>query len=371
MKKLLILLLSVLVVFSSCSTTERVALVPSIAAVQEVSEDGLLTGTIIEVSRYGNTYLDLMSSDFLDEFALGDIVAIEVGGNSIYAPVVTSYSDVDNGNPLVKVNGEYVEVALSYADFATTYSVGIGSQMCITLAEEAGYLTEFEIRHLERTDNRSDYASDEVFANFRALKGGNLKENLIYRSCNPALDDIRAPYADELAEAAGIKKVINLADTEETIRETINQYSYYAELYSSGSVILLGMGVDFRTDDFKAKLKEGIEFILSAPDAPVLVHCNEGKDRAGMVSALLEALAGATMDEIIEDYMKSYENYYGVEKGSEKYDAISQIIVDFFLEINGRAFPESGLKNVAEVYLTAQVGLTDEQVQILEALITN
>ena len=178
MKKILILLLSIVIVFTSCATA-KVEAVPEIVAPQPVSvpdvqEEGI-SGEIIEVSKYGNTYIDVTTDALLEEFALGDIVEISVNGNTIVAPVVTSYSDVDNGSPLVKVDGENVEVALSYADFAGTYGAGVGTGMTITLFEKEGYLAEYQVRHLERTDVREDYESDEVFANFRALSGGNLK----------------------------------------------------------------------------------------------------------------------------------------------------------------------------------------------------
>ena len=380
MKKIFILLLSFVLIFSSCTSTDvKVEDVPQIvvpaapaetaAPVAEEVEDGV-SGTIVEVSKYGNTYLDTTTAELLEAFELGDVVEINVNGETVTAPVVTSYSDVDNGSPLVKVDGENVEVALSYVDFANTYGAGVGTEMTLTLLEEGGYLAQYQVRHLERTDVREDYESDEVFANFRALSGGNLQENMIYRSCNPGLGDARAPYADKLAEEVGIQKVVNLADSDDSLLMTIDPFSYYATLYENGDIVLLNMGVDYRTDDFKAKLKEGIEFILRDPTGPVLIHCNEGKDRAGMVSALIEALAGASMDEIVADYMRSYENYYGVEKGTEQYDAISSIITDFFTTINGRPFPSDQVKTVAEVYLTSQVGLSEEQVATLEALIT-
>ncbi len=375
-KNILILLLSIMLVFSSCTSAEKVTDVPQAAMVNEnlaaagekVDNASSISGNVTEISKYGNIYLDIRTDEL--PFALGDTVMISVNGNEIAAPAVTSYSDVDNGNALVKIDGENVEVALSYADFAGTYAVTDGSEVTLTLMEEGGYLAEYEIRHLERTDSRDDYPSDEVFANFRALSGGKLKENFIYRSCNPALSDARAPYADKLAEEAGIEVVLNLADSEESLLMTIDPNSYYASLYEEGRVALLNMGVDFRADSFKAKLKEAFEFIAANPYSPVLIHCNEGKDRAGMVSALLEALAGASMDEIVADYMKSYENYYGVEEGSERYDAISSIIRDFFTEINGRPFPESAVKEVAEAYFITQVGLTEDQVKSIEAFIT-
>ena len=68
-------------------------------------------------------------ADFLDAFDNGDIVRVSVSGYEITAPVVTSYSDVDNGSPLVKTDGEYVEVALSYADFALHHLIPLLSEV--------------------------------------------------------------------------------------------------------------------------------------------------------------------------------------------------------------------------------------------------
>lgn len=61
-----------------------------------------------------------------------------------------------------------------------------------------------------------------------------------------------------------------------------------------------------------------------AHEGPYLIHCTEGKDRAGFVSALLEALVGSSVEEIKDDYMCSFTNYYGVEYGSEQYEKIAE-----------------------------------------------
>jgi len=50
-----------------------------------------------------------------------------------------------------------------------------------------------------------------------------------------------------------------------------------------------------------------IETIESAPSG-VLYFCAIGKDRTGVVSALLQKRAGATRREIVDDYTASYEN---------------------------------------------------------------
>jgi protein-tyrosine phosphatase len=45
-----------------------------------------------------------------------------------------------------------------------------------------------------------------------------------------------------------------------------------------------------------------IRAIADAPSAPVLVHCQAGKDRTGVVVALVLRLAGVSIDDIADDY---------------------------------------------------------------------
>jgi protein tyrosine/serine phosphatase len=45
--------------------------------------------------------------------------------------------------------------------------------------------------------------------------------------------------------------------------------------------------------------------VADAPSAPVLVHCHAGKDRTGVVVALVLRLAGVSIDDIADDYAKS------------------------------------------------------------------
>ena len=42
--------------------------------------------------------------------------------------------------------------------------------------------------------------------------------------------------------------------------------------------------------------------IADAPSAPILVHCHAGKDRTGVVIALVLRLAGVSVDDIADDY---------------------------------------------------------------------
>ena len=59
------------------------------------------------------------------------------------------------------------------------------------------------------------------------------------------------------------------------------------------------------------RMKEIIDTILGAK-TNVLYFCNAGKDRTGVVSAILLKKAGASREEIIDDYMQSKENLKGM-----------------------------------------------------------
>ena len=327
-----------------------------------------LEGTITGISKYGNAATDITSAT-AEGYEPGDMVTITIGDYSAPAPLGTDYSNVDSGSLVAVVEDTGIEIAINYGSFATVSGAQIGDTVTIDMLEKGGYAEEYAIRQLERTDNREDYASDEVFANFRMVDEGNIAEGVLYRSCSPVRGDARAPYADALMGEAGIKTVINLADSEESMSEGLAIAPNYAVLYENGSVICLNMGVDFFAPDFTVKLHDALVFMIENP-GPYLIHCNEGKDRAGMVTATLEAISGATMDEIVADYMTSYENYYGTEKGTEQYDAIANIIRDFFTDMNGKPFPAASVGTVAEVYLENTVGLEKTHIEALKAILT-
>ena len=341
------------------------------------SEEGTLTGTVTAVSKYGNITTDLSMEDVAATgFETGDILTVTVGETTLEAPLGTAYSDVDTGSVIVLPDSDTntLAVAINMGNFSETYSAVEGTVLTFAMQEKAGYLEEYQIRNIDslRTNERADYASDEVFANFRPIVMGDIAEGVLYRSSSPVNPELgRNTYADDLAEAAGIQTVLNLADSQ----ETMEAYEGYAEsYYATLNVIPLDMGVDFAAEDFAAKLKTGLEYLL-ANEGPYLIHCNEGKDRAGFVSALLEALMGASLDEIVADYMTSYENYYHVEEDSEQYDRIAESNIMASLRMiagleAGADLSGTDLRAAAVGYLTETVGLSAQQVEDLQAVLS-
>lgn len=339
--------------------------------------NGCVTGTVNAVSKYGNVGTDIYADVFVGAgYAVGDILKVTVGDTTVEAPFGTGYSNVDTGNVIVltDTSTDTIAAAINMGNFSGTYGAVEGTAITFSMGEKEGYLEEYTIRNIDalRTNVREDYASDEVFANFRGVKMGDMAEGKLYRASSPANPELgRNAYSDALIEKAGVKTVLNLADDEETLKG----YEGYAEsYYSTLNVVALNMGVDFAAEDFAEKLKTGLEYMI-ANEGPYLVHCTEGKDRAGFVTMLLECLMGGTAREITEDYMLSYENYYHVEKGSDRWNRIAQSnVVANLLKLTGaedeKALAKADLVKAAETYLTETVGLTAEQVESLKTALS-
>lgn len=55
-------------------------------------------------------------------------------------------------------------------------------------------------------------------------------------------------------------------------------------------------------DQCQARFAEAVRAIVTAPPGGVLFHCSAGKDRTGLVAALILSVAGVPEAEILEDY---------------------------------------------------------------------
>ncbi len=330
-----------------------------------------LTGNIIEIEKYGHVVLDITIEEAAAAgYALGDTVDVVFDNGYTFEDI--PYFDgyyVPMGDALLRAypGDENIAVCINFGKVNEVAGVGIGDGATITMAEKEGSLVDYELNSLVYSDNRDDYASDEVFANFRAIVPGKL-----YRSASPINNEHgRAAYADAFASEAGINGVLNLADTDEDIDSYIAgddfASEYYKSLYDSGKVIALGMPVAFADDSFGDTLAQGLEE-LSELDPPYLIHCTEGKDRAGFVSALFECLLGFPYEAVVDDFMLSFDNYYGVneETDARKYGFIfDNNIAEMLPVITGGEDPETAdLSAAASAYLIKH-GMSEEALSML------
>ena len=387
---LLIISLIVLALCLTVSCATKVTTEP--VAAEEVKA---LNSAVKDIQKYGNLVLSITKSDMDSINAeYGDVFTISFNDQALQAPYCTSYSDVDLGNLVLRNDGDVMILAINMGDFASTYGIATkvtnpdktyewvfeeGKKLedvtlTLVLSGKGEYRDQYLIHQLSRTNDRNDYSSDAVFANFRGIKGGNLGSGALYRSSSPVNNEIgRAMYADKLAEENKINTVMNLADSSDAVEGYFKEEGfaspYYKSLYERGQVIALNMGVSFKTREFQNGLVEGLTF-LSKNEGPYLVHCNEGKDRAGFTSALLSALMGLTYDEIASDYMTSYENYYHVEKGTEQYEAVKRSNIDsmlsFIAGVETKDLENVDLAAKAEEFLIA-IGMEKADIDTLKS----
>jgi len=347
---------------------------------------------ILEISKYGNVVLSMTGSEFLSlGFDFGDVVTVSFGDQSHDMPVGSSYSDVDDGRMICRaeINEEEAEdrlvLAVNMGNFAASCGIAEKTEIAeepgyrwvyeqeaptfsIHMKEKGGYEGEYRLRQLVRTNAREDYAylTDEAFANFREIETSGMGKGVLYRSSSPIDPQLgRNAYADKALQAAGVKTVINLADTGQ---EAAAYPGYDDSAYARCDVIMLSLGLDVQSEAFEDGLTKSLRHLI-AHDGPYLIHCTEGKDRAGFVSAVLQCLMGASVQEVMEDYMTTYENYYGIEKDSESYDIIAgsnmKKTLEAVFDVNDIEAPDVNLAYEAKAYMMEKLELTMHEVDDL------
>jgi len=342
-------------------------------------------------TKYGNLFCSCTVEEFLEMgYTWGDIVTVKIRDKELNLPVVPTYSYVDTGVPAIIADqndpSRRISFAINMGNFTETYGIAVKQtdesgnwwwtamegvdfplEVTFQMEQQGGYLSEYLLRDLTRTNLREDYThlTDEAFANFRPVTTSGMGENFLYRSSSPINPELgRNEYAAAAVEQAGIKTIVNLADS----AEDSAAYPGFADTYYAGQqVVYLSLGVDFQAADFQAGLAEGLRFI-AANKGPYLIHCTEGKDRAGFTSALLECFMGAGYDEVIADYMTTYYNYYGVEPDSEKYAVIakSNIIKSLEQAFHVGELVSADLRAEAVEYVKG-LGLTGAEIDALYA----
>ena len=290
-------------------------------------------------TKFGGATIKISIEDFLNlGFEFGDSVDVTFSGgwkiedvpfyNGYYVrkgtPVLVGYP----GDPYIVIRRN------SGADLFLTEGIREEETAEITLNTKGKYKMVQETFSQQYSDEREDYQSDAVFCNFREITVSSMKEGLFYRGASPCCNKHnRAAMVSALCGDAGIQTFIDLSDSSE---ETESYYQdqapgndYWKERYQDGSVLPLSMSSDYASEKYRNGVSLAVQRILQE-DGPFYIHCLEGKDRTGFMCMLFEAASGASFQELESDYMKTYDNYYGItkEKTPEKYDAISGLYFD-------------------------------------------
>ena len=366
-------------VFSGCRKQEQKT--PSVEGLETIHE-----------TEFGGVYLKMTIDDFNKlGFSYGDSVDLEFsnGYKLEDLPYYNGYY-VDAGQPLLIAypGYDYIKAAINYgedlwekaglkdgllavpkllgavnSDLFSAAELDGHSTAKIVLHERGKYKDIQDARDIHYSDERSKFDSDEIFANFRNMTVGNLKEGAVYRSASPCDNQHnRAPYVDALIREAGVNCILDLADNETKIEKYISAEGfsspYFLSLYEGGKVIPLALSMNYMADEFGQKIAEGFRQ-MAETDGPCLVHCTEGKDRTGFVCMLIGMLAGASYRELVDDYMVTYQNYYKITEASEKakYDVILDknlnAMMRWVIGDENADLEKADLQTAAEKYLLA------------------
>ena len=366
----LMAVLLLLTALAGCSDAEKKA---------TTGEVGVLKDT-----EFGNVYLDLTIDEFEKKgFAFGDSIDVKFSNgytledipyySGYYVPVGAALAVGYPGYPHVMIARNYGSPMWEETGADTD------TKVVATVREAGKYAPIQELYSLSYSDVQEEYPSDVAFCNFRTFFGGELSEGRFYRSASPCDNaHLRASAADRLAEQAGIRCVMNLADSPEEM-ENYRQAGDFASLYydglsGAGGVLFLNLNANYRDPRFAATVSRAL-LAMTEMEGPYLIHCQEGKDRTGFVCSLILALAGATREEIREDYMVTYANYYGItrEKTPEKYEAVLTFVDDFLVFVTDpdkqMVTATLSLEEGARDYLRYG-GLTEEEIGILNSYST-
>lgn len=153
-----------------------------------------------------------------------------------------------------------------------------------------------------------------------------MRKGLIYRSANP--DRVNEKDLKKL-KGLGIKTIIDLRDPSEFSSgkaeipgiEIINIPLKFESVTRQRLRPLLKRnydpeGINRVTNGIYIEILDALgpvlgrtaELILERNNTPLLIHCQAGKDRTGILIALLQMIADADREEIIRDYLASNDS---------------------------------------------------------------
>ena len=384
MRRITSFILTVLILFSFCTCSGFSEDSETVEVYLDKNNKDMLT--------FGNLVFDLPADEFLGSFEPGDIVTVAVDGcDPLDVPVCASYDDVAPGEMLLlaKPGKSNITLAINYGQIGVVlgvlkelangsenrYAIKNGIQlplkMTVTMKEKGGYKAEILPDSLYYPNDRNEYAaamSDEQFANFREVNTTGMGKNVLYRSSSPIDDSLsRNTVADALAKNIGIRTFLDLSDSQSA---ALAFPGYEGSYFSTQNVFYGNLSSSFKTPAFSAGLAEGLRYMTSQ-EAPYLLHCLLGRDRTGFVAAVLELFMGADLDEVKDDYLLSYENFYAELKngGVQLNDPIRKTIRELIEKNLEYAYGIDDLSAVDSVKATEEyllsIGLSAKELAAL------
>lgn len=176
--------------------------------------------------------------------------------------------------------------------------------------------------------------------NFRELAYKNIKEGKLFRSAT--LHEL-SPEDQKLLSDKNIKVIVDLrspeeiADKPDTQIDGINNISLTLSVIEDAKpVVYRGLELPDLIECYQQlvaiNLKETwskIFDLLLSSDGGILFHCSQGKDRTGVVCAMILCALGVDKETIFNDYLLTNQNpvFFGNQNMPKE---IQEILADYF-----------------------------------------
>jgi len=217
--------------------------------------------------KFGATAFNIKVDDFNAlGFEFGDSIDLKFSNGLEYTDI-PYYSGfyAHKGELILSGTQWYPDIVLVISQGDShwdTYGLMEGTTCSVSLNTRGRYRVVQDSLSYEYTNNREDYASDVIFANFREIVGGKLKRNMFYRGASPCCDQCgRALYGEKMCRETGIRFALNLSDDvehmERFFREHDGKLPYYKALYDEGKVIPMGMNVFYHGQEYSRDVGQG------------------------------------------------------------------------------------------------------------------
>lgn len=99
-------------------------------------------------------------------------------------------------------------------------------------------VTFFSMNSVIANGSRSKGQSDASYANFRNVRAGRIGVNNLYRSQHPANGSSRSVYANKLAKKYGIRTVVNLSDSKNSLKRYFRKKKSVLRITTGPSIII-------------------------------------------------------------------------------------------------------------------------------------
>jgi protein-tyrosine phosphatase len=180
--------------------------------------------------------------------------------------------------------------------------------------------TDSDPRRIVRSAGYLDRPRFEALVNFRDLGGHATERHRVTRHRTVfRADGVHRCTAADIAtlEALGVRRVIDLRTAQERVTDgsfaaqhptidyrhvpILDDVSGIGEIVHAEPLVVSYLHM---LEERAARLVRAVEAIVGAP-GPVVFHCTAGKDRTGVLAALVLQTLGVPRETIVADYAKS------------------------------------------------------------------